>query len=394
MKTFLKQAAFQGISVAERALRGRSAGNRSPDAAELKGVRNFVLPMFEPYLGSLVHNTPLVEALRTAVPDSRIIVTAAPLACQVFQHHPMIDRLVATPDPNRNFRAAVAGMRKIVAQFGSESWCALFTNWNSRTRVALAVMLSGGGVRAGYCVAPTLLHLGLQPDYDSSQIARNLRILQALGHNSPSHLEPRVYFNQNDLDCSEGLIGGSSRGPVAVLITRTSGGQPTAWPDSRWVAVARHLIAEHKCRIVLPGTKAEADALSRLAVKIGAEATSLAGKTTIAQLAAVCALSDIVIAVDTGPMHVARSQGMPLAIIAPAWQSSIEWMPIDKPWARILKGPWFPAPPPPSYAIEEVTAEHVAAAADELLGFHPPQPSARLQRIRRSLVAPEVPQPV
>lgn len=392
MKALLKQTAFRGIGAAERVLRGRGIRNQPLDAADLKGIRNFVLPMFEPYLGALVHNSPIVEALRTAVPNSRIIVAAAPLACQVFEHHPMIDRLVATPDPNRNFRAAVANMRKTVAQFGSEPWGALFTNWNSRTRVALAIMLSGGGVRAGYCLAPALLHLPFQPDYNSSQIARNLRMLHLLGHNAPSHLEPRVYFSRHDLDYAEELIGGSARGPVAVLITRTSGGQPTAWPDDRWVAVARHLIAEHKCRIVLPGAQAESDGLRHLAAKIGAEAKSLAGKTTIAQIAAVCAIGDIVIAADTGPMHVARSQGVPLAIIAPAWQNSIEWMPIDKPWARILKGPWFPPPPPPSYAIEEVTVEHVTTAAEELLGIYPPQPTARLQRIRRSVVAPEVAQ--
>ena len=392
MKAFLKQTTFRGIGMAEKILRGRGATNRQLDAAELKSIRNFVLPMFEPYLGSLVHNTPLVEALRAALPDARIVVAAAPLACQVFQHHPMIDRLVATPNPNRNFPAAVANLRKIVAQFGGEPWCALFTNWNARTRVALAIMLSGDGVRAGYCLAPALIHLALQPNCEGSQIANNLRMLPLLGHNAPSHLEPRVYFNQHDHDYAEELVGGSARGPVAVLITRTSGGQPTAWPDDRWVAVARHLIAEHKCRIVLPGSKGEGDALSHLAAQIGTEAKSLAGKTTIAQLAAVCALSDIVIAGDTGPMHVARSQGAPLAIIAPAWQNSNEWMPIDKPWARILKGPWFPAPPPPSYAIEEVTVEQVAAAADELLSIYPPQPAARLQRIRRSLVAPGVPQ--
>lgn len=391
MKAFLKQTAFRAIGTAEKILRGRT---KPLGAAELKGIRNFVLPMFEPYLGSLVHNTPVVEALRAALPDSRIVVAAAPLAQQVFQRHPLIDRLVPTADPNRNFRAAVADMRKTVAQFGGEPWCALFTNWNSRTRVALAIMLSGGGVRAGYCLAPALLHLGLQPNKDGSQIARNLRMLHLLGHNAPSHLEPRVYFSQHDLDYAQELIGGSARGPVAVLITRTSGGQPTAWPDDRWVAVARHLIAEHKCHVVLPGTRSETDALSQLAAKIGADVKSLAGETTIAQLAAVCALSDIVIAGDTGPTHVARSQEVPLAIIAPAWQNSIEWMPIDQSWARILKGAWFPTPPPPSYAIEEVTVEHVTTAADELLGTYPPQPAARMQRIRRSVATPEVVQPV
>jgi hypothetical protein len=84
-------------------------------------------------------------------------------------------------------------------------------------------------------------------------------------------------------------------------------------------------------------------------------------------------------------MHVARAQGLPLAIIAPGWQNSTEWMPLGKTWARILKGPYFPPPPPPDYALEEITVEVVSTAADDLLGMFPPVHSSREARIQRSL---------
>lgn len=393
MKPALKQTAFRCVGAGIRVLRAVGVQHEQMDAAEIKGIRSFVIPLFEPFLGALVHSTPVVEALRLAVPDSQIIVAAAPLATQVFQHHPMINRIVPVSDPNQSFRAAVHDLRKLVASCEPGPRCSLFTYWNSRTKVALAMALSRSGVRAGYCQIPELLHLGLPPEKGRSQIDINLTIVRLLGHDAPSHLEPRIYFNQHDLEHIEALTK-IDQGPVAVLITRTSGGQPTAWPDKRFVAVARHLIAKYKCRILLPGTRGEADALSRLATQIGVEAQSLAGKTTIAQLAALCALSDIVVSVDTGPMHVARAQGTPLVIIAPAWQSSIDWMPIDKPWARILKGPWFPPPPPASYAIEEVTVEQTIAAVEELLSSYPPRLSARSDRINRSIVTSDIAQPV
>jgi hypothetical protein len=78
---------------------------------------------------------------------------------------------------------------------------------------------------------------------------------------------------------------------------------------------------------------------------------------------------------------------LPLAIIAPGWQNSIEWMPLGKAWARILKGPWFPPPPPANYAIEEISVAEVNAAADELLQLLPASASAREARIRRSLAS-------
>jgi len=137
----------------------------------------------------------------------------------------------------------------------------------------------------------------------------------------------------------------------------------------------------------LTGMPSDVAVQQALAQRIGPGAESIAGKTTVAELAAVCSLADIAITLDTGGLHVARTQQLPLVVIAPAWQNSVEWMPLGRPWARILKGPWFPAPPPPNYAIEEVSVAEVIAAADDLLALYPPSAVARNARAQRSLIA-------
>lgn len=382
-----KVLGFRGFAVAERLARGLQRRSPLLDPADLAKIRNFIIPVSHSYLGSAVHETPLIEALRSAIPDANIIVAGSGIAAEVYRHNPGLTRLEAAPNPNSDFWGAVRRFREIVRSFRGEPWCALFTVWNSRSRVALATMLSGNGVRAGYTVAPPLVHLPLSDDHEQSQIAKNLRILGLLERDIALNLEPRVYFTEPDLNQARSLLAGDPERPIAVLITRTSGGQPTRWPDRRFAAVARHLIETHGCRVVLPGTAGDAAQLGRLADCIGEAATSLAGKTSIPQLAAVCALSDVAVAVDTGAMHVARAQGLPLAIIAPGWQNSIEWMPLGKAWARILKGPWFPPPPPANYAIEEISVAEVNAAADELLQLLPASASAREARIRRSLAS-------
>lgn len=381
----LKQLAFRSVGAAERLARRVGGDSVSLQPRDLRAIRNFLLPLFDPWLGTTVHETPVLEALRAAVPDARIVAAVSGLPRQVLEHHPAPDSLVPVPDPNRDFRGAVAGLRGIVNSFRGEPWCALFTSWNSRSRVALATMLSGSGVRAGFGVAPELLHLHLPYDPNLSQKANNLKLPGLLGYPISTGLEPRIYFSQADLEHARTLTGAADTRPSALLITRTSGGQPTAWPDRRFVDVARHLVARWDCRILLPGVDKDGEALTRLAAEIGPAAQSLAGATTIAQLAAICALSDIAVSVDTGAMHVARSQGLPLVIIAPAWQNSIEWMPLDKAWARILKGPWFAPPPPPSYAIEEISVELVIEKAEELLAAFPPSIAGRENRLQRSL---------
>lgn len=384
MTEFLKRSAFHSIGAADRLIRGVRGRNPSLNPTDLRMVRNFVVPLTHSYLGAAIHETPLLEALRKLIPEAQIIAAGQGLAAEVYRNHPALSRVEPAPNPNIDFWGAVRHYRRI-ADFGNEPWCALFTTWNSRSRVALAMMLAGAGIRAGFTVSSPLLHLPLEYDAQRSQIENNLRLPALLGHRPPNELEPRVYFTHADLAHAQGLLASDPERPTAVLITRTSGGQPTRWPDNRFAAVARHLTERHCCRVVLPGTAQDADSLARLAEQIGPDVQSLAGTTSIPQLAAVCALSDIAVAVDTGAMHVARSQELPLVIIAPGWQNSIEWMPLGKPWVRILKGPWFSPPPPANYAIEEVSVEEAKAAMDDLLKRFPPSREARLRRAVDSL---------
>ncbi len=383
----LKQPLYRALRLAERGIRGIAGANPRVDPASLCRIRNFLLPQFQAALGCTVHATPVVEAIHLAVPNARIVGAMSGIALDVYRHHPGLDAIHKVPAPTGNLRAAARQLRRIVASFDGEPYGVLFTcgAQNVRASLALAVMISGNGVRGGINVALPLLHLPLRLDRSVSQIANNLRVPRAFGHQGSFDLEPRIYFSSADLDHARSLLRPVAGHPIVLLVTRTSGGQPTAWPEDRFLAVTRHLIATYNCSIVLPGTRADEAPLRTLAERIGTPALSLAGQTSVPQLAAVCALSDMAVTLDTGVLHVARSQMLPVAIIAPGWQNSVDWMPIGKPWARILKGPKFLPPPPPNYAIEEVSVDAVIAAADDLFRAFPPSAAAREARTHRSV---------
>lgn len=382
----VKQAVYHAVRLTERAVRTVAGGEAPTDPASLRRIRNFILPQFQVSLGCTVHATPVVEALHQAVPDARVIGVMSGLALEVFRFHPGLERIVTVPNPSGNVLSSSRAIRRVINDFHGEPYCVVLTDGdeNVRASVALAAMLSGNGVRGGATVAPSLVHLPVRRNPGESLIAGNLRLVKLLGHKPPGNIEPRVCFSAADLEHARGLLQGYGEDPVAVLITRTSGGLPTRWPDDRFVAVAEHL-GRRGFRVVLTGTRADGDELEQLAARMGSAAASVAGQTTIPQLAALYAVADIAVALDTGGMHVARAQGLPLAIIAPAWQNSVDWMPLEKPWARILKGPWLEPPPPPGYAIQEVSVEEVIAAVEDLLKLYPPSHEAREERIGRSV---------
>lgn len=388
----IKRTAFRGIAAMERMVQVFGAGSPSLDAVSLRKIRNFVIPQVHPFLGAAVHETPLIESLRSAVPEANIVAVGSGIGMEVLRNHPGVTRLEPAPDPNQDFRGAVRSYRRVVGSFETEPWCALFTGWNGGSRVVLATMLAGNGVRAGFAVAPALLQLPLAYDREKSQVANNLRLPGLLGHATPSDLEPRLCFTNEDFRAAQdlsGVSGVSQDRPLAVFVTQTRVNQRKQWRQERFATVARWLIREYGCRIALVGAASESAAVETLQAAIGKDSFSLAGRTSISILTALLAQADIALTLDTGILHLIRASGLPACIIAPAWSPPHEWLPIGNPRFRILKNLDL-ATQPADYIIDEVSVDEVCRALADLLQSFPPSAAGRDARVRRGL-APDLP---
>jgi ADP-heptose:LPS heptosyltransferase len=136
--------------------------------------------------------------------------------------------------------------------------------------------------------------------------------------------------------------------------------------------------------VVYVGTVAEAPAIEAVRQAAGGVGTSIAGKTTVSELAAVLAASDFVVSLDTGTMHVGRAAGVPMVVLGPSWQNPIEWLPLGVENVRILRGP-DRVGVPEGYRLDEISAESVIAALGELMAIYPPTAVAREQRLQTGL---------
>jgi ADP-heptose:LPS heptosyltransferase len=97
-------------------------------------------------------------------------------------------------------------------------------------------------------------------------------------------------------------------GPVVLLNPNASDLLPLRkWPTERFVELARRILADHPtARVGLTGAPVERDAVDALVREIGsARVFSLAGRTTLRQLLAVYAVSDVLVTNDSGPGHFA-----------------------------------------------------------------------------------------
>jgi ADP-heptose:LPS heptosyltransferase len=366
------------LLIAERLLRGKSF-DPVPEKVRHVLVLEYLLP-----LGCCVHLTPLYEAIKRSRPEVTVTVATRGLGLALLRHHPFIDHLVETPDPLTDTFAAARTLVSELSKLGLQPDCTFTGASDQRSRIALLALLSRTGWRGGYTQAPQLYQHTLTVDPQRSLIDNNLR-LAALAGCSTQHLEPRVFFSNSDTSTVSALIRESNpKGkPLLVLVTQNSGGQSTGWHTDRFVQVIRHAHDTLGCAIVYVGTAADTNAVEQIRQQAGGVGVSLTGKTSVTELAALLAMSDVAVSLDTGTMHIARAVGVPTVVLGPSWQKPREWLPLEVPNARILRGVDRPDIPP-GYRLDEIDAASVIAALTELLKVYPPDPTERAERLRRS----------
>ena len=201
-KRFIKGTGFSAIAGLER---GFGAG-RSRERA-LSSFRNFLLLQHARALGTVVHATPLIPALREAMPDSRIAVAASGFALEVLRNNPGIERLIETPSPLSDWRGAAQVLRR-ENPFRGEDFVLVTPVGNDRTKIALQTLFVGAGARVGFTQVPALYRAAFEFDYAKSQIENNLAILPALGH-TVRHFEPQIFFAAADLEWARRKISRS-----------------------------------------------------------------------------------------------------------------------------------------------------------------------------------------
>lgn len=358
----------------------RLSVNTAPQAIRSALFLEYRLP-----LGCLVHMTPVLEAIKRSRPGIQLAVATHGLGMDVLRFSPYVDHLLDVPDPTVDLRAAVFGLRRQLRALGLRPGCVLTGASDQRTRIALMGMLGATGWRGGYTQKPALYHRPLTYDANLSLIGNNLRLARLLGCDADG-TRPRVYFSNTDLAAAQAMLRATNPEgrPVAVMVTQYSGGQRTGWHTERFAAVIRHAALTRGFAVVYVGTSGEMAAIEAIRAAAGGLGTSFAGRTSVTEMSALLALSDIAVTLDTGPMHVGRAAGVPMVVLGPSWQRPLEWLPLKVENARILRGE-DREDIPEGYRLDEISAERVIAAMDELIGVYPASEAARAERVRESL---------
>ncbi|MFT3745250.1 MAG: glycosyltransferase family 9 protein [Pyrinomonadaceae bacterium] len=126
-----------------------------------------------------------------------------------------------------------------------------------------------------------------------------------------------------------GWLAGVWKNPDLPLLALAPGCKTPAnsWPTENFVSIAKHLIAENLCQIMIVGGPAEAKLGDAMAAEIGG-GINAAGKFAVRESAVLLSLCDLYFGLDTGTTHLAAAVGTPVVALFHERDNPGQWFPL------------------------------------------------------------------
>ena len=324
--------------------------------------------------GDVLLAGPAVRAL--AAGSAHVTLLAGPQGSDAARLLPGVDEVVTwrapwiDPTPAPVDPHDVAGLVKTVAALDVDR-ALVFTSFHqSALPTALVLRLAGvpwvGAISEDY--PGSLLDLRHHVGGDPPEAERALSLATAAGFVLPAGDEGRLAVRRPLPDIT-GFVPGVEAGEPHVVLHPGTSVPARAWPAHRW-REACALLTGAGHRVVVTGTEAEAGLAAEVAAQQGVD---LAGRTTMAELAAILDAAAVVVAGNTGPAHLAAAVGTPVVSLFAPTVPAARWAPygVDRVLLGDQQAPCRDTratvcPVPGHPCLTGVGAEEVLAAVEEL----------------------------
>ncbi|MBN4057162.1 glycosyltransferase family 9 protein, partial [bacterium AH-315-J21] len=168
---------------------------------------------------------------------------------------------------------------------------------------------------------------------EKSEAQYNLDLLQPLGILS-SDTTPEVSVTETERKMAKktleklGVINDNEASTAIVALHPGSAGSAIDWPLDNFVDLAEGLLGQGIIPI-FTGNQIEEKLIDNALTNRSSSLKSLAGQTTLKELTAILALTDVVVANSTGPLHLAAAIGVDTVGLFPrsAAMSPTRWAP-------------------------------------------------------------------
>jgi len=321
-------------------------------------------------LGDVIHGIPVAAALRAAIPDAQIDWLVDPRYVEVLDLVPVLSRRIGV-----NPRGSRSTLLQLIGDLRRTHYDAAL---DLQGLIKSAVLARAAG--AAQTIGLTRAHLResaaslfysrrVDPAAARHVVHKNLALLDALGI-SRRDAEFPIRIPQSAV--ADAVSARFGAGGYMLL------NPGAAWPNKRWptdrfgalAAAIREAAGMRSLVLWGPGEQPLAEAV----VSASRGSAELSPQTTISDLFALASRARVVVAGDTGPLHMAAGVGAPVvALFGPTFpERNGPWLPADISLSRahscVCHHKRQCLRPPP--CIEDIAVEEVIEAVRRRLRLH------------------------
>lgn len=291
-----------------------------PTRATLRDLAPERIVLIKPSaLGDIVHALPVLSALRSLYPAARITWVVNRAYESMLRGHPDLDATLPFDRgaARSGFFAGLRSWTRFVRNLRAER-ADLVIDLQGLLRSGLLTLASGARFRVGLSGSRegsrwAYTHIVPTPQRRAAHaVDRSWQVIEALGG---GHLPKRFH-----LPLAPEAVGRAAEWLEPLPRPWLMLGPGSRWLTKRWLpehfaALADRAVREFGGTVVLVGTPDEVPLAEAVRTAYQGRSLDLTGKTSLSELVAVLARADVMVANDTGPLHVAAALGRP--VVAP-----------------------------------------------------------------------------
>jgi heptosyltransferase II len=274
------------------------------------------------WVGDAVMSLPALEALRAQFPRAEIVLLSKAWVSELYWYHPAVNRQIIYK-PEREHRGPL-GFARLIRQLRAERFDAALLFQNA-FQAAWMIWLARIPMRIGYARdgRSFLLDDAIEPPTPAAyghQIYYYLQLLFRAGFIEKPRLVEEIRLRLTDGErnwAAKKLEALGLSGPrfVVGMAPGATFGPAKRWLPERFGALADRLTSALNADVLLFGSVAERPLTEEIAAAMKHTPAIAAGETSLRQLLALMARCRLVVANDSGPMHLAAALGIPLVAI-------------------------------------------------------------------------------
>jgi lipopolysaccharide heptosyltransferase II len=258
------------------------------------------------WIGDVIFSTPFIKAVREAYPDGHIACLIHPRCADILKDNPRIDEIIIYDEEGRH--RGIMGKLRLARHIRKGRFDTAFILHRSFTK-AFLTFIAGIKKRVGY---PTkhrdfLLTKAIDlPDHEIHKVEYFLNLARGAGINARENAY-EFFVTDEDRGAVNKFLKQNGVEDKDRIVVLCPGGNwdPKRWPGENFALLADMLIESLGVKIVLSGAEKDISLARNIRNMMKNTPITSCGATTLKELGCLLERARLVIANDSGPMHLA-----------------------------------------------------------------------------------------